>query len=79
MELDCIRSSGNETCVSLWIEGKMRAITVSPQAVGTWLSRSGPVSEEDCRNFVATRLAFVQNAARQKLLQTDPSAGAVLL
>ena len=37
MENDSIRSSGTSTLVDIWVEGKVRAISVSQAAIGAFL------------------------------------------
>lgn len=71
--------SGPEHCVSVWIDGKMRAVTVSPNAVSAWLSSTHPISEEDCIGYLRTHLHLVQHAAREKLRRSDMTATEVFL
>lgn len=79
MESDIIRSSGCDTCVSIWVDGMMRDVAISPETIRDWMSTSQPVSNDECRSFVSSRIAYVQHAARQKLLETDPDARSVSL
>jgi hypothetical protein len=78
MENDSIRSSGESTLVTIWIEGKLRNISISRGAVETFLKlpphRAGTLTEDDCREFVRTHLSLVTAAARNQLLSTDPDA-----
>lgn len=78
MELDCIRTVGRNTCLSIWIEGKMRAVTVSPEAVSAWSSRQA-ISDEDCIDYLRTHLHLVQGAARERLRRDDLTATEVFL
>ena len=83
MENDSIRSSGENTLVTIWIEGKLRNISISRGAVETFLKlpshRAGTLSDDDCREFVRTHLGVVTAAARNQLLNTDPDAETVVI
>jgi hypothetical protein len=83
MENDSIRSSGESTLVTIWIEGKLRNISISRGAVETFLKlpphRAGTLTEDDCREFVRTHLSLVTAAARNQLLSTDPDAETVVI
>ena len=37
MENDSIRSVGSDTLVDIWIDGKMRSLSVSLEAIGAFL------------------------------------------
>lgn len=83
MDNDSIQSSGENTLVTIWIEGKLRGITVTRDAIETFLQlppdRARSMSDEDRREFVRTHLRLVTAAARTQLLNTDPSAEAVTI
>jgi hypothetical protein len=83
VENDSIRSSGEFTLVEVWIDGKLRDISVGRDAIGGFLhlppDRAATISDEDCREFVRTRLAFVVAAAREKLRGSDPNADMVTI
>ena len=83
METDSVRTSGENTLVDVWIDGKMRSIAVSRDAIAAFLhlssARAAALSDEDRREFVRTRLSVVVSAAKDKLRQADPDAGIVTL
>jgi hypothetical protein len=83
MDNDSIRSSGENTLVTIWIEGKLRDISIARAAVETFLKlpphRAGTLTDDDCREFVRTHLGLVTAAARNQLLDTDPDADTVLI
>src|SRR4051794_4680023 len=82
MDNDTIQASGENTLVTIWIEGKLRRISVSRDAIETFL-RLPPdrphTTEEDRREFVRTHLALVTAAARSRLLDTDPEADTIAI
>ena len=77
MENDTIRSSGGNTLVDLWIEGKMRAIAVSRGAIeahlGLLSDRSAAMSDDDRCEFVRAHLALILTAAKAKLRESGPA------
>lgn len=83
MENDSIRSSGENTLVTIWIEGKLRNISVSRAAIESFLkvpsNRAGMLTDDDCREFVRTNLGVVTAAARNLLLSTDPEADGIAI
>jgi hypothetical protein len=81
MESDSIRASGKNTLVDIWVDGKLRAISLSREAVETALGTNRPVgmSEEERCEFVRTHLALVVTAAKAKLRDTDPDADNVFI
>ena len=72
MEVDCVRPMGGNTGVSIWIDGKLRALTVSPRVIDSALP--APASDEDRCRLVASYLRRIQRAAADHLLRTDPNA-----
>ena len=81
MENDSIRTAGEMTLVDVWIEGKLRSISVAREAIAR-LRQVPPdraLSDEECREFVRTRLALVAATAKDRLRATDPSAEAVTI
>ena len=58
MENDSIRPSGNATQVDIWIEGKLRAITVANEAIGAFVGfdRAQTMREDDYCQFVRGNL-----------------------
>ena len=83
MDNDSIQSSGENTLVTIWVEGKLRAITISREAIETFLQlppeRAMSMTDEDRREFVRTHLRLVTAAARTQLLSVDPSADTVMI
>jgi hypothetical protein len=81
MDNDTIQSSGENTLVTIWLEGKLRRISVSGEAIETFL-RLPPgrpaTTEEDRREFVRTHLGLVSAAARARL-DIDASADALTI
>jgi hypothetical protein len=83
MENDSIRSSGENTLVTIWIEGKLRAISVSRAAIAAFLKlpsySAGTLADDACREFVRTNLGTVTAAARNQLLDGDRDADIVVI
>jgi hypothetical protein len=69
MENDSIRASGTDTLIDIWIEGKLRAICVTREAIECFLGTEDPVvaSDEARCEFVRTHLAQVATAAKARL------------
>lgn len=81
MENDSIRSSGTNTLVDIWIEGKMRGICVSHAAIGAYVGfdRASGMNDDDRREFVRTHLPLVLAAAKERLRENDPGANVVII
>ena len=83
MENDSIRSSGGNTLVDIWIEGKLRGICVSRAAIETYLGLSpeqaAAMSEEDRCEFVRKNLRQVVTAATNRLHATNPAADSIFI
>ena len=83
MENDSVRTSGTSTLVDMWIDGKLRAITVSREAIESFLhltpDRAASMSEDERSEFVRTHLTLVVSSATAKLRNTDATADAVTL
>ena len=83
MENDSVRSSGATTHVDMWIDGKLRAISVSREAIEGFLhltpERAAAMSEAERGEFVRTHLALVITVATTKLRHTDADADAVVI
>lgn len=77
MEVDCVRPVGGNIGVSIWIEGKLRAISVSPRIIDPSLPQ--PVSDDDRCRLVVRHLKRIQRAAADHLVMTGPTADAVLV
>jgi hypothetical protein len=81
MENDSIRASGGNTLVDIWIEGKLRAISVTHDAIGAYLGfdRASGMSEDDRCEFVRTHLPLLITSAKAALIEGDPTADAVVI
>ena len=66
MEGDTIRTSGTATLIDLWVEGRMRQLVVTREAIAAALGteRAAAMSEAERCEFVRTRLPLIQDAAR---------------
>jgi hypothetical protein len=81
MENDSIRASGGDTFVDIWIEGKLRGISVSRGAIETFLAltphQAAAMSENDRCEFVRSHLSTVLTAAQVQLRELNPAADSV--
>jgi len=77
VEVDCVRPVGTNIGVSIWIDGKLRALVISPRVTDTALPYP-PADEERCR-LVARHLKRIQRAAADHLQRTTPSATALFV
>lgn len=82
MENDSVRAIGDSTLVDLWIEGRFRAITVSREAIASFLKlspeRANAFTDNDRVEFVRTHLSTVVRAAAAQL-RLDPGAESILI
>jgi len=81
MENDSIRASGNSTLVDVWVNGKLRAISVTRDAIETFLgvSRAKGMTEDERCEFVRGHLPELVTAVKARLRDTDPSADTVVI
>ena len=83
MENDSIRTAGEMTLVDVWIDGKLRSISVAREAIARLLQlppdRAEAMTDDDCRDFVRTRLALIAAAAKDRLQSGNASADAVTI
>lgn len=81
MESDSIRASGTDTLVDVWVEGKLRAICITREAIETFAGFDGTsgVSEASRCEFVRTHLPQILSAARAQLGDGDPSANEIII
>jgi hypothetical protein len=83
MENDSVRTSGTSTLVDMWIDGKLRAINVSREAIEGFLhlapERAEAMSEAERGEFVRTHLTLVITAATAKLRNTGADADSVAI
>ena len=80
MENDSVRTMGDSTLVDLWIQGSFRAITISREAIESYL-RLPPgdvMSDTDRREFVRTHLGLVVKAATARL-NASPGADTIII
>jgi hypothetical protein len=81
MENDSIRASGGDTFVDVWIEGKLRGISVSRGAIETFLAltahQAAAMSENERCEFVRTHLPIVLTAAKLQLREMNPGADSI--
>ena len=81
MENDSIRASGTDMLVDIWIDGKMRAICITQEAIGAYLDfdRVARMSDEERCDFVRNNLAVVLKASKAKLRETGPGAASIMI
>jgi hypothetical protein len=81
MENDSIRASGSDTLVDIWINGKLRAICVSHEAIGAYVGfeSAGAMSDDERCEFVRGHLPLVITAAKSRLRDTDPTSNNVII
>jgi len=82
MENDSVRTIGDTTLVDMWIDGKLRAISVSREAIAAFLrlppASAAALSDDERREFVRTNLTLVANAATERL-HSAPGAETVTI
>lgn len=78
MEVDIIRTSGDDTIVGLWIVDRIRTVAVPRRVITAYLGLSpaaaAEMSDHDCREFVRTHLTPVADAAARIVRDGDPQA-----
>jgi hypothetical protein len=83
IENDTIRSSGGNTLVDVWIDGKMRGVCVTRGAIemhlGLTADQSAGMSEGDRCEFVRTNLALVMKSAKERLRDTSAAADYIII
>jgi hypothetical protein len=81
LENDSIRTIGTDTLVDIWIEGKIRALCVSHEAIGAFLGfdQTRDMTESDRCEFVRTHLPLIVTAARTRLAETGFDVEAVTI
>ena len=81
MENDSIRASGTDTLVDIWIEGKIRAICITQEAIGAYLDfdRVARMDDDERCDFVKNNLALILTAAKARLSEGDPTAGSITI
>jgi len=73
MESDSIRASGSNTLVEIWVNGKIRAISVTRQAIEAFggPSASGEMSDDERCEFVRTHLPLIVTAVKAQLREVS--------
>ena len=81
MENDSIRASGTDTLVDIWIDGKMRSICVSHEAIGAFVGfeQAAALTDDSRCEFVRTHLPLVITAAKARLRETGYLANTVTI
>ena len=81
MENDSIRASGTDMLVDIWIDGKMRSICISQEALGAYLDfdRVARMSDDERCEVVRNNLAVVLTAAKARLRAGDPTAQSIVI
>ena len=81
MENDSIRASGTDTLVDIWIDGRMRSICVTQEAIGAFLDfdRVARMSDDERCETIKDNLAIVLAAAKARLREGDPTATAIVI
>jgi hypothetical protein len=81
MENDSIRASGTDTLVDIWIDGKMRAICITQEAIGAYLDfeQVARMSDDERCGFVKNNLSLVVSGAKGRLRDGDPTASAIVI
>jgi hypothetical protein len=83
MENDTVRTTGDNTLVDMWIDGKLRAIAVSRRAIEAFLrlplDRAAALTDDDRNEFVRTHLTLILQAAAQRVRDSDPGASTVTI
>jgi hypothetical protein len=81
MENDSIRASGNNTLVDIWIDGKLRAIAVTKEAIeaNVGFDRAERMTEDGRCEFVRANLPLVVASVRARLRDANPTADSVII
>jgi hypothetical protein len=83
IENDTIRGSGGNTLVDVWIDGKMRGISVARGAIemhlGLNADQAAAMSEGERCEFVRRNLALIVKAAKKRLAETSAAADMVII
>lgn len=81
MENDSIRASGTDTLVDIWINGKIRSICITQEAIGAYLDfdRASRMSDNDRCGFIKNNLSLVLSAAKARLREADPDGDSIMI
>jgi hypothetical protein len=81
MENDSIRASGTDVLVDIWIDGKMRSICITQEAIGGYLDfeNVARMTEDERCEFVKNNLSLVLKSAKGRLREDDPTAQTITI
>jgi hypothetical protein len=83
LENDSIRANGNTTLVDIWVEGKLRAISIGREAIESYLGlrpdKAAEMSEDDRCEFVRTHMSLVIAAVKDRLRESGGTADSVVI
>ena len=81
MENDSIRASGTDTLVDIWIDGKIRAICITQEAIGAYLDfdQVARMTDDDRCAFVKNKLSLVVSSAKARLREGDPTTSTIVI
>lgn len=80
MENDSIRASGTDTLVDIWVEGKLRAICVTRQAIDVFTGFDGTAASEQSRcEFVRTHLPEIVTGVKERLRNGNAAAETIVI
>ena len=81
MENDSIRSSGTNTIVDVWVEGRVRSICITRAAIGAYLGfdEAKTLSEDERCEFVRNNLSLLMTAAKNRLREIGPMADSIMI
>jgi hypothetical protein len=81
MENDSIRASGTDTLVDIWINGKLRAICITREAIDAYvgLDQARSMTEDGRCEFVRTHLPLVVSAVKVGLRDAGPATDSVTI
>jgi hypothetical protein len=78
MESDTIRTIGGKTVVDMWLDGRMRGISVTRDAIESHVGGAG-MSDDQRSEFVRANLPLVMAAARRRLKETGADSDSVII
>lgn len=81
MENDSIRASGTDTLVDIWINGKLRAICVTREAIDAYVGfdQASRMTDDGRCEFVRTHLPLVLSAVKARLSDANAAADSVMI
>jgi hypothetical protein len=80
MENDSIRASGTDTLVDIWVNGKLRAISISKDAIAAFVGfERADMSDDERCEFVRTHLPQLVAAVKTRLAKLDPDVDSVTI